>query len=296
MRRTSGRGVSGPKRQSKPIRPAGKILATRRTVLHGGLASLAGVALPSLRLFAQADTQLLVNDITLINPVRVSRIAAPHTSEDVRDLVTGWPGPVSIGGGRYSMGGQIAAEDSLHLDMRSMNRVVWLDSDRAMVRVQTGMRWRDLQTLIDPHDLSVKIMQSYSNFTIGGALAVNAHGRYVGVGPLINSVRRIQMVLPDGEVIEASPTQNAQLFYGAIGGYGGLGIITEAELDLVPNVKIERHVRRIDAAQYPAFFKAEVLARSDAIFHNADFDPADPAEMTAITWFKTDKPVTARER
>ena len=288
--------MSGPNRQSNPIRPAGKIRASRRTVLHGGLASLAGVALPPLRLFAQADTQLLVNDITLINPVRVSRIAAPHTTEDVRDLVTGWPGTISIGGGRYSMGGQIAAEDSLHLDMRSMNRVVWLDSDHAMVRVQTGMRWRDLQTLIDPHDLSVKIMQSYSNFTIGGALAVNAHGRYVGVGPLINSVRRIQMVLPDGEVTEASPTQNAQLFYGAIGGYGGLGIITEVELDLVPNVKIERHVRLIDAAQYPAFFKAEVLGRSDAIFHNADLDPAAAAEMTSITWFKTDKPVTVRER
>src|SRR5437588_9375820 len=103
MRMHIGGEVSGPNRQSDPIRPAGKIRASRRTVLHGGLASLAGVALSSLPLFAQADTQLLVNDITLINPVRVSRIAAPHTTEDVRDLVTGWPGTISIGGGRYSM-------------------------------------------------------------------------------------------------------------------------------------------------------------------------------------------------
>ena len=34
---------------------------------------------------------------------------------------------------------------------------------------------------IDPYDLSVKIMQSYANFTVGGTLSVNAHGRRSGI-------------------------------------------------------------------------------------------------------------------
>ena len=71
--------------------------------------------------------------------------------------------------------------------------------------MQAGIRWCDIQRFLDPHDLSVKIMQSYSNFTIGGALSVNAHGRYVALGPLINSVRRIQLILPGGVVTEVSP-------------------------------------------------------------------------------------------
>jgi len=45
-----------------------------------------------------------------------------------------------------------------------------------VIRVQAGMRWRDLQDAIDPHDLSVKIMQSFSNFTAGGAVSVIATG------------------------------------------------------------------------------------------------------------------------
>ena len=41
-------------------------------------------------------------------------------------------------------------------------------------------------------------------------------------------------MLHDGEIVDASPEENADLFYGAIGGYGALGIIVEAELDLAP--------------------------------------------------------------
>lgn len=46
------------------------------------------------------------------------------------------------------------------------------------------MRWRDLQDHLDPHDLSVRTMQSYANFSVGGSVSVNVHGRYVGHGPI----------------------------------------------------------------------------------------------------------------
>ena len=269
----------------------------RRTFLKGGLATFAGLALqPPSVLMARAETPPLVNDVTLLNPVRVARIAEPRTTDEVRRLVNAWSGPISIGGGRYSMGGQVAAADSLHLDMRKFNQLVSLDPEHKTVRVQTGMRWRDLQNIIDPHDLSVKIMQSYSNFTIGGALSVNAHGRYVALGPLINSVRRIQLVLPGGLHAEVSPADDPELFYGAIGGYGGIGIITEVELDLVPNVRMERRIQHVPTSQYSAYFNKEVRDHPDAIFHNADLEPPDLDQATAVTWLRTDKPVTLTER
>ena len=89
-------------------------------------------------------------------------------------------------------------------------------------------------------------MQSYSNFTAGGSLSVNAHGRYVGSGPLITAVRSIKVVLADGSVVEASPTINRDIFYGTIGGYGGIGVIIEATLDLAGKFRnrlIERYLQ-----------------------------------------------------
>jgi FAD/FMN-containing dehydrogenase len=47
------------------------------------------------------------------------------------------------------------APDSLHVDMRGLSRLIQLDPTQRWARVQAGMTWRDLQELIDPHDLSV---------------------------------------------------------------------------------------------------------------------------------------------
>ncbi|HVQ62324.1 MAG TPA: FAD-binding protein, partial [Burkholderiales bacterium] len=100
-----------------------------------------------------------MNDISRLNPVEVAQTRRPRSTEEVQAAVRAWDGAISIGGGRFSQGGQIAEPDSLHLDMRAMNKIVFLDAPRRVIRVQAGARWRDVQDAIDPHDLSVKIMQ-----------------------------------------------------------------------------------------------------------------------------------------
>src|SRR5262250_3297519 len=182
----------------------------------------------------------IVNDVTGLNPIPVWAIATPTSIEEIQDAIRRTTGPISIGGGRFSMGGQTASPGSLHLDMRRFNRVVSFSPLNRTIRVQTGIRWCDIQRFIDPHNLSVKIMQTYANFTVGGSLSVNVHGRYIGQGPLILSVRSIRLVLASAELVEASPTENATLFYGAIGGYGALGVIVEAELQLADNTRVQR--------------------------------------------------------
>src|SRR6195952_1219355 len=139
----------------------------------------------------------IVNDVTQLNPVRVMAIVAPTTVADVQEAMRRTSGPVSIGGGRFSMGGQTASPGSLHFDMRSMNRVLSFSPGERTIRVQAGVRWCDIQRFVDPHGLAVKIMQTYANFTVGGALSVNVHGRYMGMGPVILSVRVIKLVLAD---------------------------------------------------------------------------------------------------
>ena len=126
------------------------------------------------------------------------------------------------------------------------------------MRVQAGITWRDLQDVLDPLDLSVRTMQSFSNFTVGGAVSVNCHGRYVGHGPIGHSVRALQLVLADGRVVEASRQENPELFAAAIGGYGALGVITEVELDLDDNTRMERIIEPVPLARYTAFFADKV--------------------------------------
>lgn len=243
-----------------------------------------------------AQTGPLVENITGLYPVRVAREARPATIDDVRRSLGEWPGTVSLGGARCSMGGQIALRDSLHVDLRELNRLVWLKPEQKIVRVQAGMRWRRLQDLIDPHGLSVRTMQTYANFTVGGSVSVNVHGRYVGHGPIVHSVRALQLVLADGQLVEASRTENPDLFRAAIGGYGALGVVTEVELELDENTRIERAVEHVPLAEYPNWFHEKVRLDPGALLHNVDLYPPSFDSGDAITWRRSEQPLTMEHR
>jgi len=261
-----------------------------------GAMALAGAGLATRdRRSGDAD-RAIVDDVSQLNPVSVAREIRPMSVDELQQGIRNWPGAIFIGGGRFSMGGQIAAPDSLHLDMRTLNRVVAYKPAERVIRVQAGITWRSIQEVIDPNDQSVQIMQSYAKFTVGGSVSVNCHGRYVGLGAVVNSVRALQLVLPDGSMVEASREENSGIFRAAIGGYGGIGIITEVELDLAINERLERQVTLVALDDYPDWFRSEVLGNEAMVMHNADLTPPDFDEPMAVSWLRTEKPLTEPQR
>ncbi|WP_035053118.1 FAD-binding protein [Andreprevotia chitinilytica] len=238
------------------------------------------------------NPELIVNDVTQLNPVPVWAIATPTSIDEVQEALRRTTGPISVGGGHFSMGGQTASPGSLHLDMRKFNRVLSFQPQEKLLRVQAGIRWCDIQKFVDPHGLSVKIMQTYANFTVGGSLSVNVHGRYMGLGPLILSVRAIKLVLANTDIVDATPTHNAHLFYAAIGGYCAIGVIVEAELELADNARVARQAVKMPMAAYHGWFKKNVRDAQGAVFHNADIYAPHYSKVRAVSWFETKHPVT----
>ncbi len=233
-----------------------------------------------------------INDVTQINPIQVNKIIKPKTIQEIVEAITTTSGPISIGGGKFSMGGQTAYENSLHIDMRDFNKVIALDTILKQVTVQPGIVWRDLQKVIDPHHLSIKIMQTYANFTVGGAVSVNCHGRYIGHGPIVSSVLQLKLVTASGEIITANRNENQDIFSAAIGGYGGIGVLVEVTLQLDTNTKVERHHQLIDAKDYNTFFDANIRNNKEVVFQNGDLYPPDYSTINAVWWKKSEKTLT----
>jgi FAD/FMN-containing dehydrogenase len=259
-------------------------------------AALAAAAAGGIAACAREPEGPGITDVTQLERYPVDAVFRPHSVDELARRLAGSRGPVSIGGGRYSMGGQVAAAGSLHVDMRALNGLVRLDTTNHRVRVQAGARWRDVQDWIDPHGLSVAVMQSYSNFTVGGSVGVNCHGRYVGKGPLANTVTALQLVTGAGERIELSRARHPDLFGAVLGGYGGMGIVTEVELALDPNERIAREVERVALADYPDFFRERVLGRPGIVLHNADLAAPDFDAPLSVSWCRTEQPLTDRQR
>jgi len=241
--------------------------------------------------YERPTSATVISDLSRLNHIQVDEVYVPGSVDQLQAIIRMSDKPISIGGGRYSMGGQTAQPGTLHIDMRGMNRILELDLDARTICVQSGARWKDVQRAADDFGLSVRVMQTYSNFTVGGSLSVNCHGRYVGLGPIILSVRSIRLMLADGEIISASPEENADIFYGAIGGYGALGIIIEATLELTENTRIERLSRKMSLTDYPEFFRENVRNDENIVFHNADMVPPGFQKVRAVSWKETNKPV-----
>lgn len=239
---------------------------------------------------------LTINDVTQINPINVNRIIIPKTTEEIRDAILNSKGPISIGGGKFSMGGQTSFENSLHIDMRKFNKVLNIDTINKIITLQPGIIWIDLQNYIDKYNLSVKIMQTYSNFTVGGSISVNCHGRYIGHGSIISSIISLKVLKANGDIIKASRDENFEVFKAVVGGYGAIGVIVEATLQLTDNIKVERQNNLLDVKDYNDFFNKNIKHNSKVVFQNGDLYPPDYNTINNVAWIKTNKPLTDTNR
>lgn len=100
-------------------------------------------------------------------------------------------------------------------------------------------------------------MQSYSSFSVGGSLAVNAHGittDHCGA----ESVQSFTVILWDGSEVlcsrDAKDSFNRELFTLALGGYGMFGIIVELTLKVNENVHLDMQMIQTTVSTFPRIY------------------------------------------
>lgn len=195
----------------------------------------------------------LVNDVhSQLNATRVAAIVRPMSVDALCEAIAAARRDgrqVSVAGGRHAMGGQQFLEDGLLVDTRSLDQVVALDEDRGIVRVEAGIQWPALIRWLDDAQAGrtrqwgiVQKQTGADRLSLGGALACNAHGRGLTLGPIVQQVDAFEIVGADGELRRCSRTEHPELFRLAIGGYGLFGIVARVELRLRPRVKVRRVV------------------------------------------------------
>jgi FAD/FMN-containing dehydrogenase len=204
------------------------------------------------------------NDASCLNKTAIAGVAKITTESELSAALTYAREnklQVSIAGARHSMGGQSFIKDGLVLDMNDFDSVV-LDREKMTVTAQGGATWQEVQSLLDQAGLAVKVMQSYNVFSIGGSLSVNVHGMDHASGPLSSTVRSLRIMLPSGEIKTASRAENQELFSATLGGYGLVGIILDAEIDVTENKLFRRDISYIDYKEFPAHYAQAIKNNS----------------------------------
>ena len=143
---------------------------------------------------------------------------------------------VPYGGGTGVMGGTIPIHGGIIVDVSRMNRVLEVGATDLTARVEAGVLLADLEEALAEHGLMPgHDPYSVAIATVAGAISTNGVGyRAAAFGPMGDQVVALEVVLPNGQVLNTRPVPKYssgpglnQLF---IGSEGAFGIITQATI------------------------------------------------------------------
>jgi FAD/FMN-containing dehydrogenase len=178
---------------------------------------------PGDRGYDQART--VFNAMIDRSPALLARCGTARDVAAAVDLASQHNMALSVYGGGHGVTGSAVCDDGICIDLRPM-KAVSVDPDTATVRAEAGLTWGELDAATQAHGLAVTGGR-VSTTGIGG-LALGSGSGWLErkLGFTCDNLIRVEIVTADGRQLEASATENPDLFWALRGGGGNFGIVT----------------------------------------------------------------------
>lgn len=147
---------------------------------------------------------------------------------------------VARGSGTGLVGASVPLHGGIMINMTKMNKILEIDEENLTLTVEPGVLLMEIGKFVEEHDLFYPPDPGEKSATIAGNINTNAGGmRAVKYGVTRDYVRGLELVLPNGEVIEVGGkvvknSSGYSIKDMICGSEGTLAIITKAILKLLP--------------------------------------------------------------
>ena len=136
--------------------------------------------------------------------------------------------PVAVRGGSHSVAGFSTCDDGVVIDLGAMTQVR-VDRQNRRARAGGGTTWATFDAATQAHGLA----------TTGGLISTTGLGGFAlggGIGHLVrvhgltcDNLVGAEVVTADGTILQASPYEDAELFWALRGGGGNFGVVTSLQ-------------------------------------------------------------------
>jgi FAD/FMN-containing dehydrogenase/ferredoxin len=189
----------------------------------------------------QADVPQLLKDALLrYRPDAVVQPSTPEAAVAVLDFARARGiGVIPRGSGSSPFGGSIPVNGGIVLDAGNLDKVLDIDVQRKLVRVQGGCRWAEVDHALSAHGLRLISCPSSRFSTVAGWICGGGYGvGSLGGGHLSELVTSVKLATSSGVATLRPPQED---FKAVFGSEGQLGVLVEATLK----------VKEIDRASKP---------------------------------------------
>lgn len=157
---------------------------------------------------------------------------SPEEVSTVMKTLTARNAPFTVkGGGHTPFAGSSNLADGVTIDLTYLNDIT-VSADRLTVSVGGGCRWSNVSEALDPLNLTV-VGGRTAEVGVAGLILGGGLSYFSGMkGMACDNVRNFQVVVASGDIVNASPTENTDLYWALRGGGGSnFGIVTRFDLE-----------------------------------------------------------------
>ena len=166
-------------------------------------------------------------------PAYIARCRTVGEVQEAIHFARGNDLPIAVRGGGHNAAGLSVCDGGLVIDLGPMRDVV-VDPAARTARAGGGATWADFDQATAAHGLATTggavSSTGIAGLTLGGGLGWLMRSYGMACDNMIGA----DVVTVDGDLVHASATENADLFWGLRGGGGNFGIVTTFEFALHP--------------------------------------------------------------
>ena len=205
-----------------------------------------------------------------MNTASLSGVFRPTTIEGIREVFqtareTGRT--VGLRGAGRSYGDASLNGENICLDLTRMSRILDWNPQTGIIEVEPGVTLRHLWQYAIEDGWWPSVVSGTMFVTLGGAAGMNFHGKNnYKMGPIGDHILNFELMLPSGEIKMCSRSENRDLFFAAIGGFGMLGCFTRLTLQMK---KVESG--QLSVLAYATQNFGEIIQKFEERRHTADY-------------------------
>jgi len=135
---------------------------------------------------------------------------------------------------------EIALTDGVMVRLDRLHRILELDREAGLIKVEAGFVLGELNRRLDGLGLALENLGDIDRQTLGGSIATGTHGTGLRSPSISAQVEALDLVLADGSSIEISASDDPAGLAAARINLGALGVVYAVTMRVVPAFTLDR--------------------------------------------------------